>query len=236
MRRDKCSPKGAPRRRRMMGRPLALGLAAAVIAGASCAAVQTIPFGPDLSELGWKELTFHDIPATSFKGRENGVLEIRADKSSSVLYRGTDEASRNASTLSWSWQVIDGIPATDLTVREGDDRNLSVHVAFAEPGLVNSFLGLFSPFAGGRALTYVWGGEELAAFPHPHLPDDAWIFVLRTASAPTGEWFMEQVDLKADFERVFGEAAPPVAAVGVSSDADGLGLKTYGLMKDLVLN
>jgi len=220
----------------VIGKPLALGLAAALLAGASFAAVQAIPVGPKLSDLGWKELTFRDIPATSFAGRDDGVLEIRADKSSSVLYHGANETARRASTLSWSWQVVDGIPATDLSVRDGDDRNLSVHVAFAEPGLINSFLGLFSPFAGGRALTYVWGGEAVANFAHPHLPEDAWIFVLRPASAPTGEWFNEEVDLKADFERAFGEAAPPVAAIGVSSDADALGLKTYGLIRNLVLN
>lgn len=220
----------------MIGKPLALGIAAAILAGVSWAAVQAIPVGPNLSDLGWKELSFRDIPATSFTGRADGVIEVRADKSSSVLYRRVDDAAKNASTLSWSWQVIDGIPATDLTIREGDDRNLSVHVAFADPGLVNSFLGLFSPFAGGRALTYVWGGEEVAAFAHPHLPDDAWIYVLRTASAPTGDWLDEKVDLKADFEKAFGEAPPPVAAIGVSSDADGLGLKTYGLIRNLVLN
>lgn len=216
---------------------LRYALAVAVFACAAAnAAPVNVPAGPDLAALGWEELTFKNIPATSFTGRADGVIEVRADKSSSVLYRSVEDAAAMSAALSWSWQVIDGIPATDLTVREGDDRNLTVHVAFAEPGLLNSIMGMFSPFAGGKALNYVWGGAEKADFAHPHLPDGAWIFVLRTADEATGTWVTETVDLKADYMKAFGEPPPPIAAIGISSDADSLGLKTYGLVRGLAFN
>lgn len=204
--------------------------------GAAAALPTVLPIGPDLEALGWKMLSFRNIPETSFAGRDDGGLDVRADKSSSVLYRAVPPDAAKATHLSWQWQVIQGIPATDLTTRDGDDRNLTVHVAFAEPGLLNTIKGLFSPFAGGKALNYVWGGAEVGDFAHPHLPDGAWIFVLRTADAPTGTWFSENVDLKADYERAFGETPPPIAAVGVSSDADSLGLATHGLVRNLTLD
>lgn len=219
----------------MRGRAAILTGAALLIAGTAAALPAKLPIGPDLTALGWKELTFRNIPATSFVGRADGVLEVRADKSSSVLYRAVKGDDVSASKLSWSWRVIDGIPATDLTTRTADDRNLTVHVAFAEPGLLNSIMGMFSPFAGGKALNYVWGGDKIADFSHPHLPDGAWIFVLRTADEKTGAWLSESVDLAADYKRAFGTDAPPVAAIGISSDADSLGLKTFGEVRDIVL-
>lgn len=232
----RSSPPFAPTTIKSMPGRVAIGIGAALlISGAVFAASAKMPIGPDLEALGWKQLTFRNIPETSFTGRADGVLEVRADKSSSVLYRAVGAEAVGATRLSWSWRVIQGIPATDLTTRTGDDRNLTVHVAFAEPGLLNSIKGLFSPFAGGKALNYVWGGAEKKDFAHPHLPDGAWIFVLRTADEKTGAWFSESVDLKADYQRVFGVAPPPIAAVGVSSDADSLGLTTYGWVRDLTL-
>lgn len=195
-----------------------------------------IPVGPDLAALGWKELTFKNIPATSFVGRTDGVIEVRADKSSSVLYIPIEGDARNARTLSWSWQVIDGVPATDLRTRDGDDRNLTIHVAFADGNIVSKFLGLFSPFAGGRALNYVWGGAEVADFSHPHLPDDAWIYVRHTADAPLDTWFTETVDLAADYKEAFGEDPPAIAAIGISSDADSLRMTTFAMVRDITLD
>ena len=212
---------------------------AAVIAflslGASASGT-AVPVGSDLSALGWKTLSFRGIPETQFQGGPDNTIEIVSEKSSSVLYLPIEGAARQSQSLSWSWRVEDGLPATDLTKNVGDDRNLSVHVAFADGDVVSRFLGLFSPFAGGRALTYVWGGEGVAHFPHPHRPDDVWIYVLRPADAPLDQWIMENVDLEADFKRVFGEAPPPIAAIGVSSDADALGLTARGMVRNLTLN
>lgn len=185
----------------------------------------------DLAASGWKMLSFDGIKETSFTGRADGVMEVRADDSSSVLYK--EAGAADAVRLTWSWQVVDGIPATNLKTTAGDDRNLSVHVAFSGAGVMSRIAGMFSPFAGGKALTYVWGGAETADFAHPHNPDDAWIYVLRTAAAPTGTWLSESVDLAADYRRAFGSPAPPVRAVGVSSDADSLHARTFGMIKDI---
>lgn len=196
---------------------------------------QTLPINPDLTGSGWKMLSFDNIPPSEFMGTTDGVLEVRSHKSSSVLYTPVADEPIKASTLSWSWHVVEGLPATNLKKADGDDRVLAVHVVFAEGGMMSRFKGMFSPFARGRVLTYVWGGHMTDEFPHPHLPDNAWMIIRQPTDAPMNVWVNETVDLKADYQRVFGSEAPPIAYIGVSGDADDLGAMCFGKIKNIAL-
>ena len=213
----------------------AVGLMAGTATYIDAATDTALPIGPDLMALGWKMLTFDDISPTLFLGTEDGVIEVRSDSGSSVLYRLVDEVPIQATTLSWSWQVVDGLPATDLQRTDGDDRVLAVHVVFAEDDFMSRLKGAFNPFARGRVITYVWGDDEKAEFPHPHLPDQGFMVILKTTSDPMGEWFTETIDLEADYKRAFGKELPPVAYVAISGDADDLNAMCFGMIKDIRL-
>lgn len=195
-----------------------------------------LPVGPDLDALGWEMLTFDDIPPTMFTGNSDGVIEVQSDSGSSVLYRSVADEPIKVKTLSWSWKVVDGLPATDLMQTDGDDRVLAVHVVFAEDDFMSRVKGAFNPFARGRVITYVWGNDEIAEFPHPHLPDQGFMVIKRTADAPLSQWFNETINLEADYMRAFGNEFPPVAYVAISGDADDLNAKSLGLVKDIRLN
>lgn len=211
-------------------------LVCSVIAASAMAGPRAVPIAPDLTATGWKVLTFDGIPATQFNGTVEGVLDVRADRSSSVLYHTIDDGAETPGTLSWSWQVIDALPATDLTKTDGDDRVLALHIGFADDSWMSRLKGVMSPFARGHVLTYVWGGAQKTAFAHPHLPDNGFMIIRRTAATPSGTWFQETVDLAADYKRIFGEAPPPVAFVGISGDADDLASTSFGKIKDIVFN
>ncbi len=213
---------------------LALGLFGASVSGAAATA---LPIHPNLETAGWQMLEFDGIPPSDFMGMEDGTLQVRSKKSSSVLYRSVGDDPVSATQLTWSWQVVDGLPATDLRQTDGDDRVLAVHVVFAEQSLMARLKGAMSPFARGRVLTYVWGGDMKDAFPHPHLPDDkGWMTIKRPAQTAHNEWFMETVDLAADYKKAFGGELPPVAYIGVSGDADDLGASCFGMIRDIRLN
>lgn len=215
---------------------IAAFLICSMIVPSTMAAPRVVPIATDLTATGWKVLTFDGIPATQFKGTADGVLEVRADHSSSVLYHPIDAGAQRPGALSWSWQVIDPLPATDLTKTDGDDRVLALHIGFADDSWMSRLKGVMSPFARGHVLTYVWGGTQEAAFPHLHLPDNGFMIIRRTAAAPSGTWLEETVDLAADYERAFGEAPPPLAFVGISGDADDLASTCFGKIKDIVFN
>ncbi len=195
----------------------------------------TLPINPDLIGSGWKMLSFDNIPPSEFLGTKDGILEIRSHKSSSVLYTPVADKPLKASTLTWSWHVVEGLPATNLKKADGDDRVLAIHVVFAEDGMMSRFKGMFSPFARGHVLTYVWGGHKTDEFPHPHLPDNAWMIIRQPADAPMNTWIDETVDLQADYQRIFNAEMPPIAYIGFSGDADDLGAMCFGKIKNIAL-
>lgn len=215
---------------------LVLGLSTTMVRETYAAQSTTFPIGSDLTSLGWEMLTFDDISPTMFSGTKNGILEVRSDSGSSVLYRAAGDDPVQASSLSWSWQVVDGLPATDLQSADGDDRVLAVHVVFAEDDIMSRLKGILHPFARGRVITYVWGDDEKAEFPHPHLPNQGFMMIRKTADYPMGKWFTETIDLEADYMRAFGKKLPPVAYVAISGDADDLNAMCFGMIKNIRLH
>lgn len=214
---------------------LTLGIVAITVRDIRANSETVLPIGPNLASLGWEMLKFDGIEPSMFVGTEDGVIDVRSDSGSSVLYRLVGDDPVSARTLSWSWQVVEGLPATNLRGTDGDDRVLAVHVVFAEDDFMSRLKGAFHPFARGRVITYVWGDDEKAEFPHPHLPDQGFMIIQKTSDYPMQQWFTETIDLEADYKRAFGKELPPVAYVAISGDADDLNAMCYGRIKDIRL-
>lgn len=219
---------------------LALALLAAPFPAARALLPLQVPIGPDLAKLGWQSLTFDGIPATGYTGSKDGVLEVRADRSASVLYRPlTDVDLAGAHVLQWDWQVVDGLPPTDLEKRGGDDRALALHVWFyprdGDAGLMARLGAAVTGMPPGRMLTYVWGGEQPVGsmFANPHNPEKGRMIVLRGSSAPLGTWLHERIDLAGDYAHAFGGPAPKPAVIAVSGDSDDLGRVSLGRVRGL---
>jgi len=162
-------------------------------------------------------------------------MEVTADNSSSVLYVKIADDPIAATRLTWEWQVIDSLPATDLSSTEGDDRILSIYVAFSDGSMASRLKAMISPLAAGKVLNYVWGGDAPLDIAHPHFPDSGRLIVRRTVDAPLHAWLSESADLAADYARAFGTPAPGVAYIGVSGDADDLGRMSKGLLRNIRL-
>jgi hypothetical protein len=199
-----------------------------------------IPIGPDLGGLGWQVHAFDGIPPTVFSATATGTLQVRADHSASVLYRRLDDVGIDGGrVLTWEWQVVEGLPASDLSLPDGEDRPLAVHVWFypADGDGVGMLERLGAAFGKppGKVLTYVWGGDRApgSMFVNPHNRESGRMITLRRAGARTGEWFRERVDLAADYARAFGGMATKPAAIAVSADADDLASMSLALLRNL---
>lgn len=219
----------------MMRIPPLLVLLAAFGIAAPAHAAGTVPIRPDLAGAGWEVLSFSGIPETSFTATADGVMEVTADKSSSVLYLKIADTPVPVRRLSWQWRIAEPLPATDLSKTDGDDRALSLYVAFSDGSLASKVKAMMSPLAAGNVINYVWGGARELDMPHPHFPDSGRLKVIRTTDAPVGEWLSESVDLAADYERAFGRPAPGVAYIGISGDADDVGSISRALIRDIRL-
>ena len=192
-----------------------------VLAAALAAPTGSLAMTPLGFEGGWKEQRFSLFSSNRY-GFSAARLTVRSEGAVSLVWRAVPEALWPARRARWEWEVSAGVPATDLTVKGGDDRNLAVYFVCmpeeaaramgARPNL-RALLG--APEA--RVLVYVWGGDRArgAVLSSPYLDARGRTVVLR---GPGTGRFAEAVDLAADHARAFG--GPPAALVGLAVSAD----------------
>ena len=95
-----------------------------------------------------------------------------------------------------------------------------------------------TPFARTTPLLmYVWAGNESVGnvYPSPY-SDQAATIVLRSGDVDSGEWFMEERDVSADFERYFGRPAERVTGVVLMVDTDNTDSQATAWFDELVLH
>lgn len=187
----------------------------------------------------WEALTFRRIPATTYE-LAGQVLRVRAEASSSVIYRAVPEALRGVGRASWRWSVTRSVPATDLGRKGGDDRNLSLYFVFMDAAAAarvrpGTALTRLMSNRSARSLLYVWGGGHAqgAAIPSPYFRGRGTSIVLRPAG--TGA-HRETVDLRADHARLFGAVPEVLVGIAVSSDSDDTSSVVEAEISDLDLS
>ena len=212
-------------------------LAAAALFGASPVMAE---LDAPLRSAGWEEIIFDDKAANKFQALDaasptlQGGVRIISDKTVSVAYFNVKADLNKTPKLRWEWQTASPIIDTDLTKKGGDDRNLSLYVAFPyqpkQAGFADKIKrktiellrGKDTP---GRVLTYVWGGggDKGTMAAHPYTGKYGALIFLRTPADGAGIWYQEIVDLRADFIKAFGfePAAPTFIALTADTDDTG---------------
>lgn len=131
------------------------------------------------------------------------------------------------------------MPPTDLALKGGDDRNLSLYFLFLDPseavrlGPKPGLRKLMTNHA-ARVLLYVWGGKDGrgAFMPSPYMDGRGTTVVLRPAGTGT---HVETVDLAADYARAFGGAPGALVGLAVSADSDDTNSEIRAQISDLML-
>jgi hypothetical protein len=85
----------------------------------------------------------------------------------------------------------------------------------------------------GVVIFYVWGGLEAGRTIRSPYRRNNHLVILRAASAPTGRWLEESVDVAADYRRLTGHPPPPVVQLGLCSDSDDTGTFVRAVVADL---
>lgn len=224
----------------VQGSRLISAVAATILALSAPAAAIEISFGDDLHAAGWRDLTFRKFAATQYRA-DRGGLAVLADKSSSMLYRAFAAERLSPVRARWSWRVDDGVGATDLTRKGGDDSALALYFVFADEKTANRLAGKkpsMLRMLGARhttTLIYVFGGARTGPFQSPYVSGKSWSMVLRPAMSARSTWFAETADLGADHTRAFGKAPGRLIAVAVSSDSDDTGERNVAFVRELAV-
>ncbi len=207
-------------------------LAALVVAQPSLGiTAEVVPF-----DGSWKEQGFLRLFSNDYVQR-GGQLDVVSDGTVSLLWRPIEQSQRSAQVASWAWRVQEGVVATDLTVKGGDDRNLAVYFVFVDPERAEALAGgsarRILREGSARALIYVWGGKHSRGeiLPSP-FSSQLRTKILRGSGVGAHQ---ETVDLVSDYRAAFG--GPPGALVGlaVSADSDDTNSKIVASIFDLEL-
>lgn len=202
-----------------------------------------VPFGPSLEQAGWEALTFRRLAVTQYEATDTNTLSVVAEGSSSVISRRLPEQAFDATRASWRWRVDEGVPATDLSRKGGDDRALAIYFAFAPEGdRASAAAGRASLrnlllTGRGQLLVYVWGGEGAPGtmVQNPYTRGSGVYIIQRPASTVNGRWLSEEVDLRADFARAFGGEPGVLVGVAVASDSDDTNSRNVAEIADLMV-
>ncbi|MGI9493295.1 MAG: DUF3047 domain-containing protein [Geminicoccaceae bacterium] len=193
---------------------------------------------------GWDELIFDNKTANRFISGEHGEIEVKSESGVSLLKMPLTVDIKAQPGFRWRWRVVKGAPATDLSVKGADDRSLAMYVAFpfvAEGAttierikrkFVEARAGKDAP---GRVLTYVFGGDgdRGAVIESPYLGNSGMMTILRSADAPTDQWFTETINLAEDYQRAFGTLPPDPLYIAIGADTDDTNSVAVGVVKDL---
>jgi hypothetical protein len=162
------------------------------------------------------------------EGRD--AVLVHAEGSVSMLRKSVHVAPAELGRLRFSWQVPSLIDAANLASREHDDSPVRVVLAFegdrsvfsAKDAMLSelstALTGEPMPYA---TLMYVWSNQSPsdAVIPNPRT-DRIRKIVVESGTQRLGQWQTYERDVRADFERAFGEAPGNLVGIGIMTDSD----------------
>jgi len=87
-------------------------------------------------------------------------------------------------------------------------------------------------------LTYSWGGLEAEGrkFDNPHLPADGRISILRGHQRPKTRWFLEEINVSADFATAFGYRPISMSYIVISADSEDSKGFSHAQIRNLIVS
>jgi hypothetical protein len=238
-------------------------LAAALLVAAALGGCSSMPPGPaEIGASPWAEQSgmqsgdptrawthqlFPGKSPTQFTyarldGRD--TVSVRADHSASMLRQVVRIEPQDLGRVRFSWKVPALIEQADLATRESDDAPVRVVLAFegdrsrlsardaALSELAQALTGEPMPYA---TLMYVWCNQrEPGTVIRGARTDRIRKLVVESGPVRLNQWLDYERDIRADYERVFGEKPGALVGIGIMTDSDNTRSKTrawYGPLR-----
>ena len=197
--------------------------------------------------LGWQHYKLPGKKPSDFsyvldEGRT--AMSATANSSASMLRQVLRIEPADLGQVNFSWKLPDLIQYADLSLKEFDDSPVRVVLAFegdrskfsAKNALLSELAKLLSgdelPYA---TLMYVWCNEcePEAVILNPQT-DRIRKLPLESGRSKLNQWLAYERNVRADFERVFGEAPGALTSISIMTDTDNtktLAKAWYGPVK-----
>lgn len=161
------------------------------------------------------------------------AMAVSSDQSISALRKAVMQPPESLGALRFSWKVAALIPEADLQqgtrsdspvrlvlVFDGDRSRFSARDAMLSE-LARAVTGEELPYA---TLMYVWSNQlPVGTVVHNRRTDRIRKLVIESGPGGLSRWLDYERDIRADYERAFGEPPGPLRSVAVMSDTDNTG-------------
>jgi hypothetical protein len=177
----------------------------------------------DLSS--WQKKSFKGETRYTFDDTSGQrALLANSQGAASGLYREIQVDLNRTPWLNWSWRVDKVLQGIDERDKTGDDYPARVYVVVSGG----------SAFWKTRSLVYVWSSQQpLGATWNNAFTDNARVMALRSGTQDAGRWVSEKRDIRADFQRLFGDTIDTIAAVALMTDTDNSGQQATAWYGDI---
>jgi len=181
----------------------------------------------------WKHQAFPGKKVTQFRyARKDGrdAMAVQAESSASMLRRAVRIAPQDLGNVRFSWKVPALMEQADLALRDKADSSVRVVLAFegdrsrltpreaAVAELARAVTGEEMPYA---TLMYVWCNKRPAgAMIRSARSDRIRKIVVQSGSGGLNRWLDYERDIRADYERAFGEKPGALIGIGIMTDSD----------------
>ena len=181
----------------------------------------------------WQHQQFPGKQASSYRYERHGGREamlVDAQSSASMLRQVLRVEAADLGELRFSWQVPALIAAADLRERDLDDSPVRIVLAFEGDRakfsardamlseLAHALTGEPMPYA---TLMYVWCNHSPpGTVLHNTRTSRIRKLVLESGASKLHQWLDYQRDIRADFEKAFGEAPGALVSIGIMTDTD----------------
>lgn len=181
----------------------------------------------------WQHCAFPGKKSTRYRavrldGRDAVLSE--SDSAASMLRQHLRVEPSELGKLGFSWKVPTMISGADMTQRDSDDSPVRVLLAFegdrskfsAKNAMLSelalALTGEPMPYA---TLMYVWGTHSApeSVLINPRT-DRIRKLVLESGPARLGRWLDYERDIRADYEKAFGEAPGALVGIAIMTDSD----------------
>ena len=194
--------------------------------------------GPVSFASGWSEQKLSLFSSNDYNFGSN--LSMVSNGSVSIAWSRVGQSDWGANGASWSWTVNKSVPATDLSRKGGDDRNISLYFVFVPADVAPTLSGAGIRSLLGRSdvrvIQYAWGGNNAvgSVIASPYGKSGTGVTIpLRQAGTGSAT---ERVDLAADYARAFGGQKGALIGLAVSGDSDDTSSVIEAAIGNLSLN
>jgi hypothetical protein len=192
---------------------------------------------------GWQSFD-DDLDECYEIGQEenNFFLKARTKDRGSIIAKSCSYSLKEFPIITWRWRALLFPEGADERYKRSGDSVAGIYIIFPSiinPGNFANKLGFKLPVPDRlkpECIKYVWS----ASLPIGTVIDSPYatktkIVVLQNATSPLNTWVTEEVNVYADYRRLFNKEPDEVKAVGILTDADDTSSEAMADYDDIFL-